>query len=415
MSKQTLIMKESALSENIKISSLTQEVIRLSKNTSEDVSLETRVAIIDDFQHRLELSGYSLQASRRILVSGLQGYERIKRLAAKTGGYINRPARMGEEGRRLKKLLGKSNWFKKKRKKQQEEGPNQRGRKKTNGQKDKPPPRVTSVLFVPKTRHSELQRRLQRCEEQLSLLGTGVVRQAEQTGTTVRLLLQRNNPWGGLPCSQAGSTGPNGDQVGCLPCSGDNETKQSCEKRSLVYETTCLDCDQMSKTLEARGEVGLTYRYCGTTSGGMRRRGGQHLADLKAGLEGKLDEGKTSHMLHHIRASHPGENPRPRWGMKMIKTYSTTFKRLLAELVHIKYLAKNPKIELLNQKCGGYQGYQLPRLSVQWGQEGGPAAPTQETGPASSSKKRDLSFRGNISIPVLATKKARAKVKYKTT
>ena len=157
MSKQTLIMKESALSENIKITSLTQEVIRLSKNTSENVPLETRVAIIDDFQHRLELSGYSLQASRRILVSGLQGYERIKRLAAKTGGYINRPARVGEEGRRLKKLLGKSNWFKKKRKKQQEEGPNQRERKKNNVQKDKSPPRVTSVLFAPKARHSELR------------------------------------------------------------------------------------------------------------------------------------------------------------------------------------------------------------------------------------------------------------------
>ena len=176
-----------------------------------------------------------------------------------------------------------------------------------------------------------------------------------------------------------------------------------------------MDCEESSKRLKARGDVGLTYRYCGTTSGGMRRRGGQHLADLKAGLEGKLDKDKTSHMLHHIRASHPGENPRPRWGMKMIKTYSTTFKRLLAELVHIKYLAKDPNIVLLNQKCGGYQGYQLPRLSVQWGSEEGPAAPTQETGPASSSKKRDLSFRGNISIPVLATKKAKAKVKFKTT
>ena len=167
--------------------------------------------------------------------------------------------------------------------------------------------------------------------------------------------------------------------------------------------------------MKARGEVGLTYQYCGTTSGGMRRRGGQHLADLKAGLEGKLDKDKTSHMLHHIRASHPGENPRPRWGMKMIKTYSTTFKRLLAELVHIKYLAKDPNIVLLNQKCGGYQGYQLPRLSVQWGSEEGPAAQTQKTGPASSSENRDLSIRRNISIPVLATKKAKAKVNFKTT
>ena len=36
----------------------------------------------------------------------------------------------------------------------------------------------------------------------------------------------------------------------------------------------------------------------------------------------------------------------------MVKTYTSTFKRLLAELVHIKYLAKDPKIELLNRKCG---------------------------------------------------------------
>ena len=185
---------------------------------------------------------------------------------------------------------------------------------------------------------------------------------------TVRQLLHRNNPWGGLPCSEAGSNGPHGDQVGCLPCSGDNESKQSCTKRGLVYETICLDCEKEAKMKESRGEVGLSYKYAGTTHGCLRRRGGQHLADLKAGLEEKLGD-KTSHMLIHLRESHPGENPRPRWGMKMIKTYTTTFKRLLAELVHIKYLARDPTVVLLNQKCGGYQGYNLPRLSVQneWG------------------------------------------------
>ena len=90
-------------------------------NTREDVPTETRGDIIDSFLNQLILSGYSLQASRRIVVSGLRGYERIRKLAAKTGGFINRPARVGKEGRRLKKLLGKSNWFKKEAKKQQEE------------------------------------------------------------------------------------------------------------------------------------------------------------------------------------------------------------------------------------------------------------------------------------------------------
>ena len=38
MAKKTLIMKNSALGENSKIASLTQEVVRRSKNTSEEVS-----------------------------------------------------------------------------------------------------------------------------------------------------------------------------------------------------------------------------------------------------------------------------------------------------------------------------------------------------------------------------------------
>ena len=93
--------------------------------------------------------------------------------------------------------------------------------------------------------------------------------------------------------------------------------------------------------------------------------------------------------------SHPGENPRPRWGMKMVKTYSTTFKRLLGELVHIKYLAKDPNIELLNKRCGGYQGYVIPRLSVWDGdKEDGHSAQTQVTD-TSNNEDQDSTARVN--------------------
>ena len=93
----------------IKISSLNREVICLLKNTSEDVPIETRVEILVDFYHQVELSGYSLEDSRSIDVSGLKGYERIRE-------------QVGKEERRLKKFI--------------------------------------SVIFVPKTKSSELQRRL---------------------------------------------------------------------------------------------------------------------------------------------------------------------------------------------------------------------------------------------------------------
>ena len=120
-------------------------------------------------------------------------------------------------------------------------------------------------------------------------------------------------------------------------------------------------------------------------------------------------------MLIHIRESHPGADPRPRWGMKMVKTYTTTFKRLLGELVHIKYLAKDPNLVLLNKKCGGYQGYVLPRLSVWDGdKEDGPSAQTQENA-TSNNEDQSLTIKVNNSIQLNARKRAKAKVKFKTT
>ena len=102
---------------------------------------------------------------------------------------------------------------------------------------------------------------------------------------------------------------------------------------------------------------------------------------------------------------------------RVVRTYTTTFKRLLAELVHIKYLAKDPTIILLNQKCGGYQGYSLPRLSVENGGGGegeGLGAQPQEAD-ISNNEDRDLTSRVNISVPFRkASFKARPRVKLNT-
>ena len=64
------------------------------------------------FHRRLELSQYNLEASRRIMVAGLRGYERIRDKAVKEGGNINWSEEEGAEGHNKKKLLGKANWFK---------------------------------------------------------------------------------------------------------------------------------------------------------------------------------------------------------------------------------------------------------------------------------------------------------------
>ena len=63
------------------------------------------------------------------------------------------------------------------------------------------PPHVTSVLFVPKTRGSELQRRLNGVEERLSVLGNGCVRYCEQTGVTSRQMLHGTTHGEGYPAA----------------------------------------------------------------------------------------------------------------------------------------------------------------------------------------------------------------------
>ena len=52
-----VIQRESAMPENIKITTLNQEVIRRMVNTSEMVDEETRIRILDDFAQKIVNSG----------------------------------------------------------------------------------------------------------------------------------------------------------------------------------------------------------------------------------------------------------------------------------------------------------------------------------------------------------------------
>ena len=56
--KKTVIMISSALGENVKVTAQTQEVVPLSKNTSEVMDIETRSQSVDNFYERLQVFSY---------------------------------------------------------------------------------------------------------------------------------------------------------------------------------------------------------------------------------------------------------------------------------------------------------------------------------------------------------------------
>ena len=119
----------------------------------------------------------------------------------------------------------------------------------------------------------------------------------------------------------------------------------------------------------------MDYIYVGQTSESCFVRGNSHLTDMKAGMKGQCD---TSHMASHIIMTHGGVASEAKFIMKKIKSYPSTFLRILAESIRIKNRSREKGIVVLNRKSGDFGSYTLPRLSIQSpGQEGEPPAPAQ--------------------------------------
>ena len=120
MASNQVIQKLSALPENMKISTLNNEVMRRMFNTSELLPDRMRCEIVDDFCQKLCNSGYDRKQSRKIIVGGLTGYERRVTLSKDKTHKKWRPlheSATSTQGRRAKKkLLGKTSWFKGKKK-----------------------------------------------------------------------------------------------------------------------------------------------------------------------------------------------------------------------------------------------------------------------------------------------------------
>ena len=355
---KTVINQKSALSENTKMASLSQDLIRRMKNTTERLDLKHRIAIIDKYAAKILSSGYSRVQTRRIVVAGLTGYERA--LARHRSGIfpLRRSAKAGAKSRNRKKLLAKTSWFKdrknesspekkmttmEKPRKEQEKKTAQLGQVRTGKPATPSPIRgeeaqaripVTTVLFVEQTPGGEYARRMREAEEVLARITGWRVKIVERSGTTMKQLLVKADPWDGGTCGREE----------CMPCkSGEDNSK--CFKRNILYETSCVTC--------AGG--GKPSRYVGESSRSGFERAAEHFSDYK-------NEKSDSHMLKHAMEEHPGEI-RPSFKFKVTRTFQNAMKRQISEAVRIRRV-ENSDVTILNSK-GVYNRCSLPRLVVE--------------------------------------------------
>ena len=77
MAANVVIQAESALSEQVKLASLTQEVVRRLKHTSLELPHSRRLEVLELFSQKLTNSGHGQPFMERILLTGIAKYKRM--------------------------------------------------------------------------------------------------------------------------------------------------------------------------------------------------------------------------------------------------------------------------------------------------------------------------------------------------
>ena len=121
MKTNLVLQAQSAISENTKVGSLSQEVVRVLKNCSEDINNEARLEHLENFCVKMKTSGYNNQYTRKILFNGIKCYEgklTNSKLDKKHPRYkpLHLSKSFNAAGRMEKKLLAKADWFKQRKK-----------------------------------------------------------------------------------------------------------------------------------------------------------------------------------------------------------------------------------------------------------------------------------------------------------
>ena len=200
------IQKRSAMQENQKIQSLTNEVIRRLLNTGGGVTNEVRRGILDKYGVKLLTSGYSIEQARRITLAGIRGFERKIERRKKEGKPLYRTAKESGESRRRKKLVGKSSWFRD----QKKEGNdrlvgNENKRKPGSINKKGKELKTRTVIFVEFTPEGELSKRIRELMGRLEGILGYKIKVIERTGSKLKDLFPLTNLWGGRKCEREDS------------------------------------------------------------------------------------------------------------------------------------------------------------------------------------------------------------------
>ena len=251
---------------------MTQEVIRILKNCSQDLPWEIKAAHLEQFSLRMQYSGYDVKFRRQVIKSGIKAYRKMEKNDKE--GYIplHRTREWRKNDREKSKALKKDSWFKK--------GGNE------------------SVIFVPATPKGELKKKMQGRINESDMK----IKVIEKTGCTIKRVLQKTSIAEKKECQDKE----------CVICKTSGK-KGLCRKESITYEIVCKACKE---------------RYIGETGRCGKERCKEHAEDLKKKKE-------SSVLWRHCKEKHGGEKQEFVYKVKQIFGNDATL-RQVTEAIDIK-------------------------------------------------------------------------------
>ena len=282
MSSNLVLEKCSALSENTRVSSLSQEVVRVLLNCSEDLEDEDRLKHLEHLCTKMKTSGYNTPYIRKLMVNGIKSYE--KKLARskldkndKNFAPLHLSKKYNANNRRDNKLLAKNKWYKAQATDEQVpegwrkvdagnggRGPGHSKRpKRLESSKQKGP---STIMFVPWTMRGILVYKLRQEENRWAELTNFRIKYAEEGGVPLwRHFSTKLDE--GLLCGR----------VKCTTCSQKDDKKVDCFSRSVVYESVCMLCHPDGKKPKKGDPMVMSGEgtYTGETSRYIFERAGE--------------------------------------------------------------------------------------------------------------------------------------------
>ena len=362
----TTIRRSTAMAENAKVQSLSNDLVRRLLNTMDQLLSSYKAEVVNGYGAKLRTSGYSLDQTRRILCNGMKGYRAKVARRGAMGIRLYRTAGESVGTRFKKKLLSKSNWYKGRRN-GSKAGPlgaggegtpglggtkvgTAMGTKKggkvkkgtTGGNKNL---KTRAVLFVDQTPNGELAKLIREQIQTLEPVLGYRLRVVERTGRNLLSHFPQTKTWSGVECGISE----------CITCNQGGEEIPNCTRASVVYESICSLCNP---GVGGKGELkkvkeGPPSLYVGESSRSIQERASEHWGAARRGEE-------ESHMVRHQKLVHPGAPPQ--FHFKVVSSHRTALNRQIREAVRIRRRGGSGSI--LNSKSE-FNRCHIPRLVVE--------------------------------------------------